>query len=119
MSEVTQASCTGEFDKNSCIFSPKPKRTSIPPIRSTIENPFCSMFQEDISKEEAHILNELNSILMQPEVKRPFKLAQTPSPAFCRSQRPLSRHTSNPMINDVLFEEINSNSCNLPTYVFT
>lgn len=119
MSEATQAICTGEFEQNSRIFSPKPKRTSIGRNHGAIDNPFCSMFENEIPNEEAHILNELQAILIRPEVNKALKPSKTPSPAFCRSQRPSSRHTSNPIINDVLFEELNSTNCHMPTYVFT
>ncbi|CAG9332616.1 unnamed protein product [Blepharisma stoltei] len=107
MSELIQTNLLSRAEKDPSIISPKPKRLSMVPSQSTISNPFISLLENQCQNEEDSILNELQFILTQPEAPKLKWPTTVKSPAFCRAQRPMSRHTSNPIINDALFQELN------------
>ncbi|CAG9333994.1 unnamed protein product [Blepharisma stoltei] len=107
MSELIQTSLLSKVEKDPLIISPKPKRVSLVPIKPNISNPFISLLENQCKNEEDSIINELQFILTQPEVQKKKLPNPVQSPAFCRAQRPMSRHTSNPIINDALFQELN------------
>ncbi|CAG9319980.1 unnamed protein product [Blepharisma stoltei] len=89
----------------SLIFSPKPKRASIGPIRSPI---LLSYKMHEKPAQNENIVNELNFILTNSENSGIRVHEKTPVHVLKTSQRPFSRHICNPIASDDLFQELNS-----------
>ena len=94
------------------ILSPKPMRLSVEVTKCSISNPFdeFSPLQRSLScAQEEEVHSELSYILQAPAN---FPMSKSlPSPLFSKfSERPPTRHKTNPIIHDENFLKIDSTS---------
>lgn len=98
-------------DKEPVILSPKPMRTSVVVLKTTVSNPFDENIQVQRSLSfgpESETVNTELCCILNSENNFPTSKS-LPSPLFAKfSERPPTRHRVNPMIHDEQFKKIDS-----------
>ena len=105
----------GDFKQNLFmnLVSPQPRRLVMDVRTHTRRNPFQDnqlppIKSSCLNEDEDRVLKEIRSILSKPSCALPPISKKTPSPSFVHTLKPPSRQKGNPIVNDDMFQELNS-----------